>query len=260
MGSGEERPRHRLVETAAGQAPAGEQRAPLQRGENRPRHSVRPRHGSGGHLVQTDDAAHLLDEIGFAADIGPPARNGAGKAACPFGHAEAEGRQDALLLGPGHVDAAQGLHARLAQGEAAARLRNFPRHDGLRRLAAAQIEDHGGGDLDAVGHEGRIDAALEAVAGIGLDLQLASGGGGAQRIEERRLEEHVDRLGRAARLHAAHDAGDADGAIAVGDHRHARVEGICAAVERLDGLAVLRHAGLDGARELSASKTCSGRS
>ena len=81
------------------------------------------------------------------------------------------------------------------------RLRNFPRHDGLRRLAAAQIEDHGGGDLDAVGHEGRIDAALEAVAGIGLDAELAAGRGGAQRIEKRSLEEHVDRLRRAARLH-----------------------------------------------------------
>ena len=40
--------------------------------------------------------------------------------------------------------------------------------------------------------EGRVDAALEAVARIGLDAELAAGRRGAHRIEIGGFEEHID--------------------------------------------------------------------
>ena len=39
--------------------------------------------------------------------------------------------------------------------------------------------------------EGRVDAALEAVAGVGVDAQPAAGAGGADRVEVGRLDEDV---------------------------------------------------------------------
>ena len=50
------------------------------------------------------------------------------------------------------------------------------------------------GDLGAGLGEGRIDAALEAVARIGMDAELAAGRRGAQRIEIGRFEEDVHGL------------------------------------------------------------------
>ena len=47
--------------------------------------------------------------------------------------------------------------------------------DDLRRRAAAKVEHHAGRQFEARQHEGRIDAALEAVAGVGIDAELAAG-------------------------------------------------------------------------------------
>ena len=67
--------------------------------------------------------------------------------------------------------------------------------------------------------EGRVDAALEAVAGVGVDPQPAAGAGGADRIELGGLDEDVGgRLG-AAGAQAAHDAADRLGAVGVADER-----------------------------------------
>ena len=38
-----------------------------------------------------------------------------------------------------------------------------------------KIQDHAGRELEARQHEGRIDAALEAVARVGDDAELAAG-------------------------------------------------------------------------------------
>ena len=50
------------------------------------------------------------------------------------------------------------------------------------------------GDLGAGLGEGGIDAALKAVARIGIDAELAAGRRGAQRIEIGGFEEHIDGL------------------------------------------------------------------
>ena len=108
----------------------------------------------------------------------------------------------------------------------------------LRRLAAAEIEHHPGRELEARHHEGRIDAALEAVARVGVDAELAAGLGDVERLPERRFDQHVGRGRRAARCLAAHDAGDRLDAALVGDDADGRVERVGLAVEREQGFAL----------------------
>ena len=123
-------------------------------------------------------------------------------------------------------------------------------NDDLRRLAAAEVEDQFRCQFQTRHHEFGIDAALEAVARIGLDTQLATRRCDRDRIEEGRFHEDVGRRLRAARLLAAHDAGDAARAPFVGDHAHGRIEGVGLAVEGEDLFAVLGHARLHVALEL----------
>ena len=112
----------------------------------------------------------------------------------------------------------------------------------LRRRAAAEIEHHLRRQLQPGQHEGRIDAALEAVAGIGIDAELAAGLGNVDRIPQRRLDEHVGGRGRAAGFFAAHDPGQRFHAVRVGDDADCLVERVGLAVERQQRLAGARAA------------------
>ena len=106
-----------------------------------------------------------------------------------------------------------------------ARLRHFARR------AAAEREDEPRRRLEAGPHEGGIEAALEAVARIALQIELAPGGGGAHRIEQGRLDIDIDRRRGAAAALAADDAAEAQRAGIVGDHRHLGIELVAAPVQ-----------------------------
>ena len=106
-----------------------------------------------------------------------------------------------------------------------------------RRLAAAEVEHHAGRELEARQHEGRIDAALEAIARIGIDAELAAGLRDVERLPQRRLDQHVGGRLRAAGRLAAHDAGERLDAVLVGDHADRLVERVGLAVERQQALA-----------------------
>ena len=112
----------------------------------------------------------------------------------------------------------------------------------LRRRAAAELDHHLRGELQARQHEIRIDAALEAVARVGVDAELAPGLRDVERLPQRRLDQHVGGGLVAARRLAAHDAGQRFRAVVVGDHAHGVVERVGLAVEREQLLAVLRAA------------------
>ena len=90
----------------------------------------------------------------------------------------------------------------------------------LRRLAAGHLQHHGRGEIEAGLDEGRIDAALEAIARVALHAGLAAGGRRAQRIEVGALDQDVLGLGRAAGVLAAEDAAEAQHGAVVGDHAH----------------------------------------
>ena len=111
--------------------------------------------------------------------------------------------------------------------------------DDFRRLAAAQFEHQLGRELEARQHEGRIDAALEAIARIGIDAELAAGLRDVDRVPQRGFDQHVGRRFRTAGMLAAHDAGERFDAVVVGDHAHRVVERVGLAVEREQRFAFL---------------------
>ena len=100
------------------------------------------------------------------------------------------------------------------------------------------IEHHLGGELEAGQHECWIDAALEAVARVGIDGELAPGLRDVDLVPQRRFDQHVGSGLRAAGGLAAHDAGERFDALLVGDHAHALIERVGLAVERQQRLAV----------------------
>ena len=71
-----------------------------------------------------------------------------------------------------------------------------------------------GRELEARHAEGGVDAALEAVAGVGVDAEPAAGLGDVERVPERGFDEHVGGVLVAAGMLAAHDAGDGFNAVA----------------------------------------------
>ena len=77
----------------------------------------------------------------------------------------------------------------------------------------------------AAGHaEFGIDAALESIARVGHDPELAAGLGDIRRVPQRALDQNVARRLVAAGMLAAHDSGDRFDAVGVGDDDHALVE------------------------------------
>ena len=66
-------------------------------------------------------------------------------------------------------------------------------------VAAAQIEHHLRREFEARHHEIRIDAALEAVARVGIDAELAAGLRDVDRLPQRRFDQHVGGVLVAAR-------------------------------------------------------------
>ena len=149
-----------------------------------------------------------------------------------------------------HVDATKIAHAIFTQQVAARHIRCLAGDHQIGSLAAADVEDQACGDFRAGLNEARIDAALETVAGIGLERKFSACRGGAQRIEQGGFEEAIRGLGRTTRSLAAHDAAEALGADVVGDHRHGVIERIGLAVERLQRLAGPGKARADGAPHL----------
>ena len=168
-----------------------------------------------------------------ALDVGAPARHG------HFARArlEAEVRQDRQTLALGNVDADQPLHFAVGEVDDASRLIRVAGDDDARGLAAADVEHHARRELQAGHAELRIDAALETIARVGDDAELAAGLGDVDRVPQRALDQHVAGRGVAARMLAAHDAGDRFDAIVVGDDDHAVVERVSLAVERQHALA-----------------------
>ena len=115
-------------------------------------------------------------------------------------------------------------HAVFAEG--------IPDDDILRRGAAAQFHHQLGRELQPRRHEGRIDAALEAIARIRIDAELAAGLRDVDLVPQRQFDQHVSGVLVAAGSLAAHDAGQQFDAVLVRDHADRGIKRVGAAVER----------------------------
>ena len=139
------------------------------------------------HAVDADDAHDLLDDVGLAMHVGRHDGTATFTTLPCAGDEEAEPAEHALHLGERHVEAGEALHLAEREIDDGSGDLRIAGDDDLRRLAAAEVEHHPGRELQARHHEGRIDAALEAIARIGIDAELAAGLRDVERLPQRRF-------------------------------------------------------------------------
>ena len=253
-GLGDEGPGHGLHEPARRQRPPCEAGALLQQGEDRLADGLLfAQQGRRDHAVEARDAQHLLHQIGLALHIRAPAgdlhedpvRIGG------LGHdAEAELFKDRGHFGGGEIKPREALD--LAPGKFDGGLgggRRASHHKG-RGLAAADLHDQPRRELRAGDGEGRIDAALEAIARVGDDAQTPARAGDVEGIPQGAFDQHIRGVFIAARELPAHDARDGFHALVVADHHVALVELVGLAIEGQHLLASLRPADQEIARDL----------
>ena len=106
-------------------------------------------------------------------------------------------------------------------------------------LAAGDLLDERAGNVGDIHAAGLVDLALKANGGVGDQRQIAAGVRGATGVEAGALDHHVDGIVLDLGIHAAHNAGQRHGALAVGDKAHAGVERTLLAVERRELLILL---------------------
>jgi hypothetical protein len=176
---------------------------------------------------ETDD---LLHEVGLAAHVSrAPGRHGHVPV---LAHVEPETRESLALL------VRRDLEARELGGS----LRPQPDHGPLRQLALdvdvagparpGQRDDQLRGKPRRVLREVGVYALFPPVGTVGPQAQPLRRLEDRDRLEVRGLEQDIVRLLRDLRLLAAHDPGDRDRALAVGDHEVALVQPAQLPVER----------------------------
>ncbi len=102
-----------------------------------------------------------------------------------------------------------------------------------RRGTAGQVQHQAGGVFDGSTRQRRVDATLEAVARIGVQAQLAAAAHDRGRREVRRFQEYSGGGIGDARIEAAHQAGQADRAVSIGNHQEAVVQRSVTAIQQL---------------------------
>jgi hypothetical protein len=154
------------------------------------------------------------------------------------GEFDAERGEQPLDLARLQVEPAQTLHEARVEGERCVCLRRLSRHLDLAGGAAAKIAHERGRLFEPRNDEGGIDAALEAMTRVRLNVEPAPRARRALGIEIGRLDKNVGGGVRHAGVLAADDAAEAEHAFIVGDDAHIRIDVIALAVERAEGFAL----------------------
>ena len=246
----DERPRHRFHHAATGKRAPRAPRALLPVRQNRPRHAVAAVHRRRWNLVEAVDTDDLLDEVGRTMDVRPPRRRRHLPLRSLALHVAADRLQDGPARLRAHVDAREAPHLAEVERDDVAALRHLSRHLGLRRRAAAHLEQQVRREVQPGHDEGGIDATLETVARIGDDAGLPARLRRPGGIEVGAFNEHVGRLFGAARRLPADHAAEAQNAAIVGNDAHLVVDRVALVVERLEALAGLAEPGPDRALDL----------
>ena len=108
------------------------------------------------------------------------------------------------------------------------------------------LADEGRGERRRV----EVRAALEAMAGVGVEAVAARGAADGDRVKPGGFDEDVLRVGGDHRVPAAHDSGEAEGLCFVGNDEVFGIEGALDAVEGLELFAFLGAAHDDAALDL----------
>jgi hypothetical protein len=186
--------------------------------------------------VVADDAGHFLDQGGVVGQVGAPGGRRDGELLAVDVHGRTEGAQGVDDLGLGVLDTDQLGRPGQAHG-----------HDGPRGGVHQRRPEGVGpaaGELDeelhravgcGLGHE-RVHAALEATGGLARELVTPGSAGDGDLVEAGGLDQDVRGARGDLGAGTAHDAGEPDGALVVGDDEVLGVERPGDVVERRQGL------------------------
>ena len=152
---------------------------------------------------------------------------------------EAEPLQRRALFRLGDVHAHQARDAGRIQLVGPVRVGHGAGLDHLGCLTTRVIHDHPHRMLQPHGRERGINAPLEPVTGIGIDLERAAGIGDLDRIPIGAFDKDIDRLLGAAGLLPAHHATDALRSRRVRNHHLTGLEDVGFSIEREDLLTAL---------------------
>ena len=185
------------------------------------------------------DAQDLFDQVVFAAHVLPKER-------------DLDGEALALALGR-KPQPPQGLfrdvqrHAAVSrqqpQAREAQRRLAHPEEASVRvqepgsHRAAGRLDQQARGQIQGSGDRLQVRSAFEPVRSIGVHAQAPGGLANRHRVPPRGLEQDVRGLLRDGRVEAAHDPGERNRTLGVGDHDIRRVEKTFHAVEGDEGFA-----------------------
>ena len=208
------------------------------------------------HTAHAPQAQDLLDQVDLARQVGTEARRGDHKVLAVVLDGAAQAGERALDKVGLDVGAADGMHAGQAQLNAVDGLgRGEDVHVAGSNLAAGDLLDERAGDVGDIHAAGLVDLALKADGGIGDQRQVAAGVRGAAGVKAGALDHHVNGVVLDLGIHAAHNAGQRHGALAVGDQAHAGVEHALLAVEGRELLVLLGSADHHATTALALGKS-----
>jgi len=161
-----ERPGHRLDQPARGECALGAAGAHLALGQHRLARALAAIERGGGNAIDAENPHDFLDDIGLALDVGAPRRHRDLELRILPGDREAERAEHAPHLLRVGVQAGEPFELRGRELDPLLLGASVPRDRDFRRRAAAQVEHQFGRELEPGHHEGRIDAALEAITRI----------------------------------------------------------------------------------------------
>ncbi len=197
------------------------------------------------HVVVPVYPADLLDEIRFANDVEAMAGSTNRPAnallqGLPRGHDEVEPCQGLVDDGRRDLRPEEAVEPALAQTDVRHRRQRIRIH-GLRhrsRLAANDIQEQAGRSLHGRMLQLEVHAPLVAVRRVGVQRITARGARHGQRCEVGAFQKHVRRSGLNAAAFPAHDTGDGDRPVPVGDQQRVGVQPQLLPVEQ--GQALIR--------------------
>src|SRR5215813_995293 len=246
----DEGPRDRFDQSTRGEHASHAPHARLHFGQHRTRHPGGARHWRSGHAVDAGEPHNLLGEIDRHGNIRTPRWRSRFELRRTALELDAERGEERLNLAALQHEPAQALDELRIENERCVRLRRSAGDFDLARLAAADVEHHTGGELEARYHEGGIDASLESEPRIRLDIEFPARARGALRIEISGFDEHAGGCVGAASVLTADYAAEAEHAAVVGDDAHVLVDFVSLAVGRREGFTFLARPGADRAFEL----------
>ena len=192
------------------------------------------------HAAHAPQAQDLLDQIDLARQVGAEARRSDHKVLAVALDGAAQAGERALDKVGLDVGTADGVHAGQAQLDAVDGLgRGEHVHIAGSDLAAGDLLNQRAGNVGNIHAAGLVNLTLKANGGVGDQRKVAAGVRGAAGVEAGALDHHVDGVVLDLGIHAAHNAGQRHGALAVGDEAHAGVEHALLAVEGRELLILL---------------------